>query len=265
MSGEVDLSIRQFREAWQLFCAGSPTASLAAADGVEYVFSGLPISFFNIALLTEPRIAGDRLEAHGRSACTWAADKNVPWFFIVTQETLESGVDAGSVLDACGLAPVMTLTGMLAERITPPVRRPENLTLGAPQDDAGCAAMVDINSLAYSADLEAGKSLIGKRSFWSNHAAVLGTVDDRPACSAAVLMVDGFRYVALVATDPTLQRRGYAEAAMRRALEAAAEVHGDRPTTLHATDAGLPIYKRMGYDTLATHTIFMEQRFLAGH
>lgn len=51
----------------------------------------------------------------------------------------------------------MTLTGMLAERITPPMRCPESLTLGAPHDDAGRAAMVDIHSLAYSADLEAGK------------------------------------------------------------------------------------------------------------
>lgn len=60
-----------------------------------------------------------------------------------------------------------------------------------------------------------------------------------PACSAAVLMVDGYRYVALG--------------------------HGDRPTTLHAADTGFPICKCMGSDTLATHTIFMEQRFLSGH
>jgi len=32
-----------------------------------------------------------------------------------------------------------------------------------------------------------------------------------------------------------------------------------------ATDAGRPIYERMGYAAIATHTIFMEKRFLTGH
>jgi ribosomal protein S18 acetylase RimI-like enzyme len=78
-------------------------------------------------------------------------------------------------------------------------------------------------------------------------------------------MVDGYRYVALVATDPSTQRRGYAEAAMRHALEVAAEQHGDCPTVLHATDAGRPTYARMGYVKISTHTLFMEGRFLDGH
>ncbi len=52
---------------------------------------------------------------------------------------------------------------------------------------------------------------------------------------------------------------------MRHALEVAARVHGERPTVLHATDAGRPIYQRMGYEAIATHTLFMEKRFLAGH
>jgi predicted acetyltransferase len=83
--------------------------------------------------------------------------------------------------------------------------------------------------------------------------------------SAAVLQVDGIRYVALVATEPSHQRQGYAEAVMRHALEVSARVHGERPTVLHATDAGRPIYARMGYQPIATHTAFIETRFLTGH
>ena len=78
-------------------------------------------------------------------------------------------------------------------------------------------------------------------------------------------MVNGCRYVALVATDPTRQRRGYGDAVMRHALDLSARVHGDIPTTLHATEAGRPIYERMGYTTIAAHTLFIEKRFLADH
>jgi GNAT superfamily N-acetyltransferase len=69
----------------------------------------------------------------------------------------------------------------------------------------------------------------------------------------------------MVATDPRHQRRGYGEAAMRRSLEVAAERHGERPTFLHATGAGRPLYERMGYSAVATQTAFIERRFLENH
>jgi hypothetical protein len=52
---------------------------------------------------------------------------------------------------------------------------------------------------------------------------------------------------------------------MRRALAAAAAAHGEQPTVLHATDAGRPVYERMGYTPISTHTVFVEKRFLEGH
>jgi len=80
-----------------------------------------------------------------------------------------------------------------------------------------------------------------------------------------VLLVDGYRYVALVATDPPYQRRGFSEAAVRHALEVAAYQHGDLPSFLHATEAGRPVYARMGYTPVSTHTAFMDKRLLGDH
>ena len=265
MNDDVDLSIRQFSLAWQVMTAGSRGYTMEAAEGIEYIFSGLPIGFFNAALLTGRDVSNDRLRSHGAAACAWASGRNVPWLFVVTHEALATGVDAAASLDGSGLAPMMPLTGMLARRISPASRVPKDLELTVPHDDDGCSALLDVNSAAYGMDLDAGKAVIGTRSFWEDHVPVVGWTGGKPASGAAVMMVDGHRYVALVATDRAHQRRGYAEAAMRRALEVAGQRHGEGPSFLHATDAGRPIYERMGYATVATHALFMEKRFLEGH
>jgi GNAT superfamily N-acetyltransferase len=265
MADEVNFSIGQIRDAWDVMCATSPGLSRETGQGIEYIFSGLPIGFFNVALPMARGISSDALTALGRDACAWAVGKSVPWLFIVTHNALERGVDAASVLDGCGLAPMMPLTGMIARQVDPVSQIPDGLQLTVPQDDAGCSVLLDINSVAYGMELNEAKDVIGKRSFWRDHVPVLGLIDGAPASCAAVLMVAGYRYVALVATDPAQQRRGYAETVMRHALDVAALEHGDRPTVLHATDAGRPIYQRMGYRDIASHTIFMEKKFLGEH
>ena len=261
----VDLSFRQMLGAWRIMSAAAPHAALSSQPGLECIFSGVPVPFFNVALITDTRVSGEALAAHGQRACAFAADQDVPWLFVVTHETLEEGVDPEATLDACGLAPAMPLTGMLAPHLAPAARGTDDLDLVVPKEDDLCAAAVDINAAAYAMDLEATKPMMGRRAFWDGHHLVVGLAGGVPACSAAVMMVDGLRYVLLVATLPGQQRRGFAEAAMRRALDAAAAAHGPTPTVLHATAAGRPVYERMGYRTISNHTVFMEKRFLEGH
>lgn len=263
MNDDVAFSISQFRDAWRLMCGACPGYLAKTTDDVDYIFSGLPIPFFNAAIVGARDISRDGLVAMGRQACDWAAPQSVPWMFVVTHEALGAGVDASAALDSVGLTTLLPLTGMRAQSVGPPA--PNGVQLEVPDDDAGCGAVVDVNSAAYGVPLDACKPVLGNPSFWASHVPAIGRVDGTPVASAAVLMVEGYRYVALVATRPDHQRRGYADAVMRHALDVATTRYGEKPTTLHATDAGRPIYARMGYDTIATHTAFIEKRFLEGH
>lgn len=260
----LDLSLSQFSEAWRLMCRSGPAARISADEGIEYVFSGCPIPFFNVALLTERSLDAEKLRRHAQQACAWAAEQGVPWFFVLTHETLAPGVDAGAILDGAGLSSVMPLTGMVATHVAT-ADPPSGLELVVPQDDALCEAAIDVNSAAYAMDLEPAKALIGRHAFWADQFLVVGRAEGKPVCSAAVMLLDGYRYVALVATAPDYQRRGFGDAAMRRSLELSAAAHGDITTVLHATDAGRPVYTRMGYTPISTHTLFMEKRFTEGH
>ena len=265
MTEAAALSISQFLDAWRIFGRGCPDTKVLNAGAAEYIFTGLPIPFFNVAVVTAPQVSAASLEAAGRGAMQWASDKGAPWLFVVTHEALEPGVDAAATLSEYGLVPLLPLTGMVARQVAPVARVPQGLQLEVPDDDAGCSAVLDVNSAAYGMDLGASKSAFGRGAFWTDHVPVLGRAEGVPATSAAVFLSGGHRYVGMVATLPGHQKKGFAEAAMRLALQAAAEKFGERPSFLHATDAGRPIYARMGYETVATHTCFMDKRLLEGH
>ena len=75
----------------------------------------------------------------------------------------------------------------------------------------------------------------------------VGYAGDEPVTTTVVIPFDGMAYVAWVATSPDHRRRGYAQAIMRYALSNARAVLGTQRTHLHATDAGSPVYRKMGY------------------
>ena len=207
MTDDVSLSIAQVDGAWRLMCAGAPRFITAESNGVQYIFSRLPISFFNIALLTGSGLSAEALSARGREACAWAADKDVPWLLMVTHERLQPGVDAAAVLDACGLAAIMPMTGMLAQTVAaaPPI---PDLLLTEPQDDESCAAITDINAIAYqngSGGPQRGRSVPGPSGRTSSRFSACRT-ESRSAAPQDALMMNSERYVAFVADESQRQQ-----------------------------------------------------------
>ncbi len=147
----VALTISQFQDAWRLICAACPGATRGSADGVEYLFSGLSIGFFNVAIVTGPEVSAPALRAGANAAREWAADKRVPWLLLVTHETLVRGVDATAVLHESGFMPALPLTGMVADRV-PRASVPPALRLEVPRDEPGIDPIFDINGAAYGID-----------------------------------------------------------------------------------------------------------------
>jgi len=59
-----------------------------------------------------------------------------------------------------------------------------------------------------------------------------------------------------VATMPEFRRRGYGEAVMRYALADAERVRAPRPIVLQSTEAGLRLYEKMGFRTVARFSVY---------
>jgi len=86
--------------------------------------------------------------------------------------------------------------------------------------------------------------------------AVIASIDGRDAAAAMVNVIDGMGYVGWVGTLPAFRRRGLGELVSRAATNAAFE-RGADIVALEASPMGLPLYSRMGYETVGIDRIWL--------
>ena len=82
-----------------------------------------------------------------------------------------------------------------------------------------------------------------------------GTVDDRVVGTAAVLLGDAVAAVYWIATDAAFRQRGIATALTTETLRLAREA-GLSIATLQASSMGEPVYRRIGFETVAHYRRF---------
>jgi len=96
--------------------------------------------------------------------------------------------------------------------------------------------------------VETSLSLVKEHTLWHEHAygfvAYQGT---KPVSTATAIVNERCLFLFLVATMPEARRKGYGEAVVRHALQTAYQATGISRIVLHATDAGYPLYLRLGY------------------
>jgi GNAT superfamily N-acetyltransferase len=77
--------------------------------------------------------------------------------------------------------------------------------------------------------------------------AITGYLNEEAVATAMTRPIGEVLFVGWVATKPSSQRRGCAEALMRHALTHSGRRPGELRSVLHATPAGLPLYERLWY------------------
>jgi GNAT superfamily N-acetyltransferase len=68
-----------------------------------------------------------------------------------------------------------------------------------------------------------------------------------------------------VSTLPEAHGKGYAEAAMRQAIEQGGPSMGLTRMTLHASEMGRPLYRSMGFESGASVVLLEASQGSAGH
>lgn len=247
---EIVESVLRYASVWKVLVAELPGADLTDRPGLSISWADNDFPFWNAVFLTEQLADGRTLKSRLEEASTYMREKRHAGLVYVCADYLSGSAKERlqTVLAKEKLELALPVTGMAGNIL--PLRGPSHPSLRIERvtDEAKLQAYADINCEAYGFPLEWGRSGLLGSTLWKKVAYTYLGYENNTAVSAASAVVnDGCLYLALVATRPHAQRKGYAEAVVRHALQAAYEATGLRRTILHATDAGFPVYRRVGY------------------
>lgn len=245
-------SMEQLAVAWRgMVLDRDHGADVRDLPGIAVRWADCRFAFWNCVTLTEVGADAELLEQRLGQVADIMRAKRHPGFLWLFEDLL--GDNARAALDAAadraGLQHAFAGTGMAGDLL--PLAEPghPDLTFARVTTDEQLLAYADLNSRAYGFPLEDGRDGIAGSPLWKNKVyAYLALRDGVPVACAATVEAAGRLFVALVATDPAWQRKGYGEAVTRKALYEGGRATGLTRATLHATVAGAPVYRRMGFE-----------------
>lgn len=250
----VELGERSFVDTFDRLLRSVPGGEVEVDDDVVLASCGQPVSAFNLAFIRRPVHDADELVARSLS---WFEHRGLPGHLRV-----RTGLDP--LLDVAAARRRLRVDARLPVMVMQPLRRGK----------AGRAAL-EVRTVRTAADLNdhvvvasAGfgiptavahhlfdNALVGDERF----EAYTGYVDGTPVASSVLSHSAGVSGVYNVATIPEHRRLGYGEALTQHAIDRAADV-GAPVVTLQASPMGLPVYERMGFRSVSTHTILVRAR-----
>lgn len=254
---EIDESNLLASSIWRSFASSFAGAQIEQRENLAISWADRPFTFYNSVFITGRFESNSDLETVVDEALAVTSGKKFPGLISVCRDLLGDSVrgTVDSVLSKRGYGSAMPLVGMTAESLPTLSQGPHDLRIERASDRGDI--VTDLNSAAYGLPLESGRDSLLLPLFWKNAFPYVGYVGDRPVSTATTIVHGDVLYLAFVATVPDARRKGYAEAVIRHSLQEAHRATGLNRTVLHASEAGLPIYKRLGYHAVADFTWYM--------
>ncbi|MFJ9554211.1 GNAT family N-acetyltransferase [Nocardiopsis sp. NPDC101807] len=244
-------SMRQLAAVWRTMVLDRDAAAdVRDLPGLAVRWADSRFAFWNCVTLTDVGADAALVEERLAGAAEIMRSKARPGFLWLFEDLLGEDAREGvrATAERAGLEFAFSGTGMAGDLL--PVAEPSHpdLVFVRVTTEERLRAYADLNSRAYGFPLEDGRDgLLGSALWKEGVYAYLGLRDGLPVTCAATVEAEGRLFVALVATHPEWQRRGYGEAVTRKALHEGGRATGLTRATLHATEAGAPVYPRIGF------------------
>lgn len=217
--------------------------------GLAHRWADTAFGFYNTLSFGDAGVDPKKLTSRLNHAAAIMRSSQHSGFLWLFEELLTDAARANldAMIAQAGLARALSCYGMAGDVLPLPEPTHTDLRFERVANQGHLDAYADLNARAYSiSETDARAGFAGSRLWLKDIYAYIGFVDERPVCCAGTYPVKGRLFVVLVATEPSCQRRGFGEAVTRKALYEGSKATGLTRATLQATDAGRPVYKRIG-------------------
>ena len=234
--------------------AMSKAGTIDSFPGVEAVWGNSAFAFNNGMCIVDPIVDASDLWARCQTIVDEAAKRELPYLVNLFEPALPAALfeTGDDVLQEFGFVPYLKIRVMTGDvrTLLPPSRPLPEMEFEVATTRELQLETLHINCAAYDVPNELGDAAMEAGLYYQRPDAefcVAGKVDGKAVSTTAINVLGDTLYVALVATLPEHQRKGYGDAVMRYALQYAADKTGLHKTALDASAMGEPVYARMGY------------------
>jgi GNAT superfamily N-acetyltransferase len=249
------------RTAMRFFGYATGTGEIASLPGSVVMNSGLDYGVFNIAML-EGRVSRSGLSLEQRLAEMghYFKSRTTRWSLWVCEDLLDQDVRrrARQVIGDFGLRAISHPPGMLAAELLPPVTALPRVEIEPVSEAALQRAFTEITSISFEIPFEIARAVYACDSAWQGeYRGYVGLAEGRPVSIVALVRSGHTLGVYSLATHPNWRRQGYGEATMRAAIERATRETEAQQIVLQSTEAGYPLYKRMGFRDVTRFAVYL--------
>ena len=244
MSDVLAAADANMRETWRTVTQAGPSPSAVERDSALLLASGLPVGLFNPAFVSAAVDDGDALVAeiveHYRAL-------GLP-FILYFRDEHDRDHRLYDAATSAGLIEHYRPPLMVMDPIVDAPALPNGVEI-VPVDESNLDDSLRVLAEAFGMPIELGRaafppSLLAVDSL----IPLLALVDGEPASTAAASITGDVGGVYNVATLPGFRGRGVGAAATWAAVAAGAAAGATR-SVLQASEAGRPVYERMGFAT----------------
>jgi ribosomal protein S18 acetylase RimI-like enzyme len=255
---EFQLVAGNLRESFRVVAGSRAGGELRELTGASIASAGVTFQMFNAAFLAAPVTTESELIQRILMPAVHFQARGLEWAYWVCEDFIEGRVRKRSrrVFEQHGLRLSTELPGMIADRILPPVKPLPRLDVRRVRGPANRAEFCEIGSVCFHVPIPWFMEVFDNDTVWERFAAYVGYHDGRPVSTAAIVAGAGAIGVYNVATIPGEQRLGFGESIMRHVLAEARQERGVEPVILQSTPAGLRLYQRMGFRTVARVAVY---------
>jgi GNAT superfamily N-acetyltransferase len=247
---ELAESIHQFITIWKMIGRPFPRVDQTDRPGLAITWPETHFPFYNGLFLTGELTDAEVLQDRVQEAAAYMRSRANRGWFVVCLDNVRGAAKKSlpTILDRAKFVQAIPMTGMAGNILPMEASGHPALRFERILDDSTIQEFAQINCISYDVPRETSFSLIKEHTLWQEQAyGFVSYEGDKPVSTATAIVNEGRLFLFLVATIPEARGKGYGEAVVRHALQTAHEATGIRRTVLHATEAGYPLYLRLGY------------------